>query len=177
MKGKAMSRKVNWQMVITGVLMLILGILCLVYPASTLELITIFAGVGFLVFGIMGIASYTKTKDLFPLSSWQLVHSILDLLLGILFLIQPYVAGAAMVWLFACMLIPLGIFEIAVSFREKNFKISQWGWTLVSGILTIILGLMFFVAPASFAYLLGFALIVEAVTAIEVGFILGKLDY
>lgn len=171
-----MSKKINWQMVLSGIVMLILGILCLVYPVRSLEIVTVFAGIGFLVYGIMGIASYTKTKDLFMLSSWQLVHSILDLLLGFLFLVQPYIAGAAMVWVFALMLIPLGIFEIAVALREKNFDISEWGWTLVSGILTIILGCMFFAAPASFAYLLGFALIIEAVTSIEVGFILGKLD-
>lgn len=170
-----MKKKVNWQLVVAGILMLILGILCILYPAATLELVTIFAGVAFIVAGIMGIATYAKTKDLFPLSSWQIVHSILDLILGLLFLAQPYIAGAAMVWVFAFLLIPLGIFEIVVSFREKGFGVSQWGWTLVSGILTIILGCLFIIDPAGFAYLLGFALIVEAITVMEAGFIIGKL--
>ena len=103
-------RRVSWSMLLSGVLFLILGIVCWVWPNLALETIALILGIGFLVAGVGTVADYVLARGFF--SAWLLVDGILDVILGIIFIVNPLVSAWALAWLVAIAIIVSGIMQL-----------------------------------------------------------------
>ncbi|MFP5404956.1 MAG: HdeD family acid-resistance protein [Gammaproteobacteria bacterium] len=95
--------------------------------------------------------------DAAPGRGWQIAWGILLIITGILAVMMPGVAALATVLVFAWLLVFGGAFEIAYAIQTRHRD--GFGWKLVSGILTLLLGIAMLLVPivgvASLALLVG----------------------
>jgi uncharacterized membrane protein HdeD (DUF308 family) len=166
------TRKTNWWLVAAGAVLVIFAIAAAGAPGMFLEFLTIWAGAGFIVSGIAGIASYMQIRKVMVGFGWQLFMSILDIILGILLIAHPFAFAAFIPWLLGCAFIVFGVFEACGSMPFAQLVPESRGLSIASGVLSIIVGICFIVWPeslsiwvAAFAFVRGFTLIIMGFTS------------
>jgi len=93
---------------------------------------------------LMLISGVTETIGAFWCKGWSgffflLLSDILSIIVGVLFLRAPVGALLALTMLLACFLLVGGLFRIIAAL---SYRFAAWGWSLVSGVIDVILGLM-----------------------------------
>lgn len=167
--------KKDWGLIVAGVLLVICAFFFVLAPGLTLVTITAVAGAAFLVSGVFDIINYVRFHKIMELSGWTLAYAILDIVLGLMFLLHPLAFAAVIPWVIGAFFIVFGIFEIIGSFKIKKTGISMWGWMLFSGIVGALCGLMFFVMPTTFSIFLSVFLIMRGVTLMVYGWNTGSM--
>ena len=132
-----------------GIVMLVLGLLALLFPLVASTWVTAVVAISFLVGGIVGwVNTMARTHRLSRmLSFWRLVVATLFLVAGI-WMIQQMAAGPASAALqVAALALAVGVVFLAegalstvVALTHRHVK--GWGWGLINGIVTLILGLL-----------------------------------
>jgi len=157
--------------IITGLLMIVLGGLFLASPglslASVILLFGIFAivyGVGMAVSGIMGHAQSR---------GGAIAVGVLAVIVGIVALVWPGLTSLTLLYIIAAWMIVSGITDIAGAFM-RGVDGGQRLWLIVLGILSIIVGIIFFAHPVNGAlallWLVGIYLVVLGLMRIIDGF-------
>lgn len=138
-----------------GVLLILVGSIALVYtPAVTLGTVVI---LGWLIFA----SGIIECVHAFQTRRWsgvllQLLSGVLGLLIGLLLITHPVAGAFAWTMMFAAFLTVLGLFR-AVAAVLLRFQ--SWGWMLLDGCATLILGVLLWAEwPSSALWFLGFAL-------------------
>jgi uncharacterized membrane protein HdeD (DUF308 family) len=143
----------NWfWFVIVGVALVVLGMVALgsVVIASLAAAVAI--GVLLLIAGVAEIvgAFWCRGWSGFFLN---LLSGILSIVVGVLFLRAPLDALVALTLLVACFLLVGGIFKIV---GALVYRFAAWGWTLVTGIIDLVLGVLIWMEwPASALWVIG----------------------
>lgn len=160
----ATTKKHDWGLIVIGVLLVLCGIVFIVSPAETLVTLTIFAGAFFLVAGIFDIINYFRFRKTGAASGWTIFYAILDIIIGLMFLIHPVALAGVIPWVIGIFVLVFGIYECIAAFSVRKTGTSMWGWVLFSGIVGIIIGLLFFFLPASFIIYIAVFLMLRGVT-------------
>lgn len=130
-----------------GVLMLVLGVLALVFPLVASVWVTAVVAVAFLVGGLVGWINNLMRSRLLGrwVVFWRLVVSSVFLVAGIA-MIQPLGAGAARAALpVTSLTLAIGIVFVleglvASAVALSHRRIRGWGWGLLNGVVTVLLG-------------------------------------
>lgn len=144
---KKVVRPLKWMMLISGILIVIIGITMFFTPLDNLVLLALAIGISILISGISEIVSYfSRPKN--GRSGWILVSGAVSILFGIWTIFgKGSVALAGILPIgFALWVMVSSIFRIAgaVSLNEGS---PQWSWFLVFGILGVVLGIVLLFAP------------------------------
>ncbi len=167
----------NWfWFVLLGIALLLLGGVALgAVGIATLATVAML-GVLLLVSGLFEIvgAFWTRRWSGFFL---HLLSGVLSVVVGALFLRVPLDAMLALTLLLACLLMVSGIFKVV---SALSHRFAMWGWTLVSGILDVLLGVLIWQGwPESALWVLGLflgiTLIFRGVNWIALGLALRSL--
>jgi|UniRef100_UPI004047DC1B uncharacterized membrane protein HdeD (DUF308 family) len=139
-----------------GVLMLVLGVLALVFPIMASVWVTTVVAVAFLVGGIVGwINNLMRAKQLSRwLTFWRLVVSTVFVVAGVSMIQQLGAGPAGVVLPVASLSLAIGIVFLVegavasvVSLAHREIK--GWGWGLLNGLITLILGGLILSLPAA----------------------------
>lgn len=168
------TNKHDWGLIIAGALLVICSMFFLFAPGLALVTITVIAGAAFLVSGIFDIINYFRYRKAMNLSGWALAYAALDIVLGILFLVNPLVSAGALAWFIGAFFIVFGVFEAVGAFKVRNMGVSMWGWMLFSGIVGALCGLTFFIAPAMLGVFLSVFILMRGASLIFYGWNTGK---
>lgn len=130
-----------------GVLMLVLGVLALVFPLVASVWVTAVVAVAFLVGGLVGWINNLMRSRLLGrwVVFWRLVVSSVFLVAGIS-MIQLLGAGAARAALpVTSLTLAIGIVFVleglvASAVALSHRRIRGWGWGLLNGVVTVLLG-------------------------------------
>jgi uncharacterized membrane protein HdeD (DUF308 family) len=99
----------------------------------------------------MANASDVKTSSVpvvvQPVSGWQIVWGVLLIVTGILAVMMPMVAALATALAFGWLLMLGGVCEIIYAVHTRAQE--HFGWKLVSGVLTLVLGIAVWMLPAA----------------------------
>lgn len=156
MNGTAVaeSLKENRGWILTlGVIYIIMGFVIAGSPMAATYAIEIFLGFILIVGGIISVVGS------FFSGNWKkliliLLSGILYLVVGVMLLKNPMAGVLTLTILLAAFLLVEGIFKIIHSFQMK--PAANWGWLLVSGIASVILGVMIWGEfPQSSAFIIG----------------------
>ena len=95
------ARRHDWGLVVAGVLLVLLAVFITAFPGLTLATITAILGIGFLVSGILDLVGYVRLKRDFVSSpsAWMLVYAILDIIIGVMLVLHPFVFSGVVSWL------------------------------------------------------------------------------
>lgn len=152
---------------VSGIIMLVLGVLCLFFPVESILAMEIIASIFLIVLGIKQIADYTQLPVFMRLGGGVLT-GVLNILLGIILLSS---GGKTMMftyaWLFAIELLTVGIESIAVANRMKFYGIQDTGYMTANGVLAIIGAVILMFMPQASVAVSYVAAIYLIITGIE----------
>ena len=153
--------------IIVSAIMIALGLVLVIYPEISLQLLGIVCGALFIVFGAIRLVGFFS-KDLYRLAfQYDLVFGIFMVVLGIIMLVNPgTLTGFICVALGLSALID-GLFRVQMSVEAKRFGIGTWWLVCVCGVLSAVAGVVVMVRPAESASvlmtLIGISLMLEGV--------------
>jgi uncharacterized membrane protein HdeD (DUF308 family) len=163
-----------WWFSLLGALLIIGGIVALAVPFYTSVSVVFILGIILLVSGIAMIitAFWTGTWSGFLI---QLLIGILYTVVGYAVMEAPVASTAALTLLIGSIFIVAGIFRMVAAIV---MRFPQWGWVLLTGALSLILGIMvykqFSAEPGSamilIGVLFGIDLVFTGVTWVMLGF-------
>ena len=137
---------------LSGFLLAILGTIALSSTFWTTMATVLFFGVLLVAAGIINVLHSfwaTEWKGFFS----QLIVGIFSAIIGWIVLTNPAIGAASMTMLFAVFFTAAGLFKIAGSLL---LEIEDWGWLLVSGMVTLGLGLLILAQwPSSALWVIG----------------------
>lgn len=137
-----------WLFLIRGILFLAIAVLAFVAPAKTLLVYTIWIGLGLFVAGIvMTVYSLRNREE--EGWGWTLAGGILDLVLGLLFILRPIESAGVLVLLLAVWLLISGIMTTVQSFELRKNGEGNWWVNLILGLLTIVASFLVLRNPLS----------------------------
>jgi uncharacterized membrane protein HdeD (DUF308 family) len=143
----------NWfWFVILGVALVVLGLVAL----SSVVIASLAAAVAIGMLLLLGGAA--ESVGAFWCRAWSgfflhMLSGVLSIVVGLLFLRAPADALAALTLLVACFLMVGGIFKIIAALV---YRFAAWGWSLASGIIDVILGVLIWQEwPASALWVIG----------------------
>ena len=141
------ASKHDWGLIFAGVALAAAGFFCMLAPGLTIVTIAAVVGAFFLVAGVFDIISYIRLRNILPRSGWELAYAIIDVLLGLIFLLHPLAFSAVVPWLVGVCFVAFGVFEVIASVKAHGWGVPMWGWALFSGVLNVLCGIAFFVMP------------------------------
>ena len=127
---------------ITGVLLVVLGIVCICHPAATLFSTAWLIGLFTLLAGITELVFTINTQAFLPNSGTRMLSAILNIVLGFIFLGNTLFLGASLPYIFAFWVIVEGILVAVRSFDYKQVGFGGWWGMLLMGIAAVVLGVL-----------------------------------
>jgi uncharacterized membrane protein HdeD (DUF308 family) len=122
-----------------GCILIMLGVLAMGAAGFTTLFSMIFLGTILLVGGIVQAVNAIRTRkgDGFLVN---VLAAILYIVMGILLIMNPAIAAITLTLLLAAFYTVSGLFKIIAAISNR---FAHWGWMLFSGIVSLILGLLF----------------------------------
>ncbi len=140
--------------IILSSLLCAFGLLLIIFPTISLQILTPILGIMLIIFGIGKIAGYFS-KDLYRLAfQFDLQFGILMLVLGIIILVRPFAAINVFLTLIGITILAEGLFKIKTALDTRQFGISYWWMILVLAIIAGIVGILIVICPSESAVIL-----------------------
>jgi uncharacterized membrane protein HdeD (DUF308 family) len=143
----------NWLwFVLVGIALIIVGFIAL----GSVVIATL--ATALVIGALLIVGGAAETIGAFFSRRWSgfflhLLSGVLSIVVGGLFLRAPLDAVFALGLLLACLLMVNGIFKIVAAL---TYRFGAWGWSLVSGVIDVILGVMIWMQwPASALWVIG----------------------
>lgn len=163
---RSVIRKTWWVPLIQGIASVIIGVLLLTNPATTLIAIALFLGAFWFVGGIFDVIGAFTRRDGDKGWFWPLLAGIISIIAGLLLLSQP-IAGAIILPVTLAILIGAGavvsgIFNIIWAIRVRK-EIQGEIWLILWGVISILLGIYVLANPGASAIALVFVIAILAI--------------
>lgn len=140
--------------IIVGILMLIIGILCFIFPVRSAQVLEFIASLMVIVCGVFDVVCFCTTAPFLRMGG-ELVGGILNIIVGVMLIASPAeVSLSAYSFIFALMLLVFGVNEISFAMKLGYFAVSGFGWVIADAVLNILAGLAFFIMPVSSAFVM-----------------------
>ena len=166
-----------WALVLRGIAAIVFGVLTFFWPGATIAVLVIFFGVYALIDGILAIVSAIRAAERHRRWGPFLVEGIVGILAGLFALFAPVAAAALFVYILAAWALITGALEIAAAIRLRRDIPGEWALILI-GILSILFGVLLFIAPIAGAvalvWLIGVYAILFGILWLTVGIRLRK---
>lgn len=134
-------------MCIAGIALVALGVICLVNSGSTLLSVAWLLGLMFLIAGCCEFAAWGKLHLILPQSGLLFLSALLQVLMGVYFLVHPVALAAALPFVFAFVVLFEGIRIAIESFDFKKVGFRCWWIMLLFGVLATAFGIYGFFRP------------------------------
>jgi uncharacterized membrane protein HdeD (DUF308 family) len=166
LEARALEKGWGWLLAL-GIVFIILGIIALGSPYVLTLAVDLMLGWILIVCGIISIVSafFSGNWGKFLLI---LLSGVIFVIAGILLLANPLKGVLTLALILAAFLLVEGIFKIVYAFQMKSTQ--NWGWVLVSGIISLILAMLIWAQwPASIVIiglLVGFYILFSGVSLV-----------
>lgn len=143
-----------WAFLIRGIIAIIFGIVAIFFPATAFLSLVLVFGIFALIDGIFSIVSVFISGAHSESWWWLVIEGAFGILIGILTIIQPAAMALAWVFVIAAWAIITGVLEIVTAIRLRKM-ITGEGWMIVSGILSVLFGILVTFSPGSGMFAVG----------------------
>lgn len=167
-------KKMRTAYFIMAAVLLLAGVLTAVFPVSIFAVIQYFAALAVIIIGIYHFVAFASMTYYFK-DYMLLLSGILNVLIGVMLFVMPVTLTVQVItFMLAFLLIFSGAEKLSMASRLRYFRIPHTGSLTFSGILNIILAVIFLLLPfvsalalnyilAAYLLLTGAALLVEAI--------------
>ena len=166
-------KKMRAAYIIIAAVLLIAGVLTAVFPVGIFTVIQYFAAVAVITVGIYHFVAFASMTYYFR-DYMLLLSGILNVMIGIMLFVMPVALTVQVItFLLAFLLIFSGAEKLTLASRLRYFRIPHTGSATFSGVLNIILAVVFLLLPfvsalalnyilAAYLVITGIALLIEA---------------
>lgn len=166
-------KKMRATYIIIAAVLLIAGVLTAVFPVGIFTVIQYFAAVAVIAVGIYHFVAFASMTYYFR-DYMLLLSGILNVMIGIMLFVMPVALTVQVItFLLAFLLIFSGAEKLTLASRLRYFRIPHTGSATFSGLLNIILAVVFLLLPfvsalalnyilAAYLVITGIALLIEA---------------
>lgn len=137
-----MEKSTKFWLVISGILLVALGILCIANPEATLFATAWLIGCFTLVSGISRLVFTFRTERYLPNSGTRMLSALLQIFIGILFLCNNIFVAISIPIVCAMWVIVEGVILFIQSFDFKKVGFSSWWLLMLLGIGIAVLGIL-----------------------------------
>ncbi len=137
-----MKKSTKIWLVIAGILLIVLGVLCICYPADTLFTTAWMIGCFTLISGISKLIFTFRTQAFLPNSGSRMLSAILQILLGCFFLFFSEALTLSLPVAFAIWVLLEGVIIAVQSFDYKRVGFPYWWVILLLGVAGAVLGVL-----------------------------------
>lgn len=137
-----------------GIAMIILGVVAIIVPLAAAVAVNYLVGIVLLLDGVIQVVHAFTRRETAGRVVLGLVVAALYVIAGLILLAHPLLAVAAFTLFLAAFFIVVGVFKVISAF--EMYGMTGWGWALVGGILSFILGVLIFAHwPSSAVWAIG----------------------
>jgi uncharacterized membrane protein HdeD (DUF308 family) len=147
---KTIRESVNywWLFLMTGILLIVVGIWVFSSPLASYLSLSLFFAFGILFTGIFEIIFALSNRKTMDNWGWTLASGILDLVIGFYLFSYPSLSMAVLPLILGFWLLFRGFSAIGAAIDMRSFGDKNWGWLLILGTGIIFFGIMVLVNPA-----------------------------
>lgn len=132
----------NFWLLIIGSLLILSGLVVICNPITALMASAMFVGFMFIVIGCGYLMAFQKSE-----SALALALGILDIIIGLVFLMNITIVTASMPVIFALWILFNGITEIVMGYQLRKTNDSDWKILFWGGICSVLFSLFVFLHP------------------------------
>lgn len=137
-----------WVFVVRGVLAVVFGVIALVWPETTIQVLVILFGIYAVLDGLFALVTALTSRR--RRGGWWLllVEAVAGIGAGVLAFVWPQVTAVALLYLIAGWAILTGLLELLAALQLRREIEGEWALVL-AGVVSIILGLLLALRPGS----------------------------
>ncbi|MBQ6775829.1 MAG: DUF308 domain-containing protein [Synergistaceae bacterium] len=158
----------RWNFYITGIILILLGVLTFRYPVEAIMSVGFFIGLGLVASGL----NYFSGFYFFGLKRF-IALGLLDLIMGAVLIAQPGLSAFFMPFVIGLWFLLTGVARSCASFWLGGAKVRGWWCMLLNGLALIVFGLLICASPLVSAFsimmMLSAVLVASGVLAIVEG--------
>lgn len=136
-----------WILMVYGIIAIVFGIVAVFQPLTAIAALTWIMGIMALAEGITSLFTLATAPGGFA-RGWLVFYGVVSLLFGLIAVLDPLSAASALLVLLGIWLIVAGVHRLLLGLRVRRHVPGE-GWTVLSGVLALILGVIFVVSPLS----------------------------
>lgn len=138
-----------WAVVLRGVAAVVFGLMAIVWPDITLWVLVLLFGAYAIVDGIVAFATAALGGGAAAgRRGWLIVEGIVGVLAGVLTFIWPSITTLVLLFVIAAWAVVTGVLEIFAAIRLRREIEGEW-LLVVSGVLSVLFGLLLVVWPTT----------------------------
>ena len=157
-------KKTRIWLAITGILLVVLGVLCIVRPLSALLTVAWLIGLITLCSGVSKFIFALRTSHILPNTGGRILSALIQVMVGIFFLCNKLFVVDALAIIFAMWILMESVLLAVQSFDYKKAGYNGWWLMLIFGIAGVVLGIAGLRAPilsaGSLSACIGIAIII-----------------
>ena len=170
----------SWKLLLTaGIISAILGLIAIIIPPLASVTITLLVGILLLV-GAVAYVAEAISRGTTGHRIWSFIVAIIYVIAGVWLIVNPAEGTITLTWVLAIFFLVIGIFRILAGIQARG-KVPNAGWTIVNGILAVIIAVLVIAnLPSSAAWaiglLVGIQLLFDGIMMITAGMAAKKLS-
>ncbi len=172
-------KKVNIYLILTAILLIVLGVVCIFNPGEAFVAASWLVGLLILLTGIFGLVFGLKAQRFLPNAGSTTLLAVFQIMVGFLFLCNGLVAAESLIIVFVMWVIFEGISLSVLSFDYKKSGYDGWWIMLLLGIVSLVLGVVALHNPTGvgtfMGVLLGLGILANGVERIVAVFALRRI--
>ena len=138
-----------WLMMLAGILCLAAGIAVFAFPLESYVVLSLIAGILMLFVGAAQLIVASTSSNYLTMRGYVLVGGVVDLLLGFILCIYPALTVTFLPVMLGIWMMYHSFMIIAFGGDLETFRVNGSGWTVLGGVLLLILSLVVLINPFS----------------------------
>lgn len=144
----SVARQVWYWTVIRGVLAVVFGVVALVAPISTAVSLAVVVAVFAIVDGLFEVVDGIRHRSTGG-AGLRILQGVLTLAFGVVLVVWPSITALAIVWTVGIWAVVVGVIQLVVALSLRKVVRSGWGWGVVSGLVSVIFGVIVVARPSA----------------------------
>ena len=138
-----------WLMMLAGILCFAAGIAVFAFPLESYVVLSLLAGILMLFVGAAQLIVASTSSNYLTMRGYVLVGGVVDLLLGFILCIYPALTVTFLPVMLGIWMMYHSFMIIAFGGDLETFRVNGSGWTVLGGVLLLILSLVVLINPFS----------------------------
>ena len=156
-----------WLLLLAGLLLVAGGIVVFCNPVESYLTLSIMSGVLMLVTGIVELVIASTSRNYFAMRGYSIIGGICDLLLGILMCCYPGMTLVLLPVMLGAYMLYHSFMIIGFGSDLQAFRVPGAGWSIVLGILLLLLSIFVLINPFSIG--IGAVIVLTGVSMLLLG--------
>lgn len=156
-------KNTGWFSIIVAAIFVALGVIIVVNPDTALNVVSIVAGIIFLVVGILKVVNYFVLKGNYDFYNYELIHGLVAFAVGTIILAYTSQISTLFVALIGIWITYSGLMSLTLSMKLHATKITSWIPICIIAVIMMVAGLYIVANPETVMVFVGSVMIVYAV--------------